>query len=260
MAHEAVIPGSFSALTAAGDVDVLILEAPLGRRIRLVHGGGPSLQLTAVPLDSEHGALGWQEVFPALAPGQSLEARLARLAPFALSVETSSLAGAYRLDVDVPLTVCGDGVADENEDCDDGNLTSGDGCSAACAREDSDETEPNDEALRADVLSLSPAQGFLRRNEEDWFVFDVGPAQVGAWSFLASDADGLGCSVDLRLSLVDANGREVMVDDGGGLGCPDLLGPATFLNLGTWYVRVSPGTGRRLPPWGAYRLSSSAPP
>ena len=31
---------------------------------------------------------------------------------------------------------CGDGMVDENEECDDGNTEGGDGCSASCQQED----------------------------------------------------------------------------------------------------------------------------
>jgi cysteine-rich repeat protein len=37
--------------------------------------------------------------------------------------------------VDAPAGVCGDGVVDGNEQCDDGNTVSGDGCSATCQTE-----------------------------------------------------------------------------------------------------------------------------
>ncbi len=43
--------------------------------------------------------------------------------------------GTFRLDVSIGETRCGDGVAEVPEQCDDGNETSGDGCSAACQLE-----------------------------------------------------------------------------------------------------------------------------
>ena len=38
--------------------------------------------------------------------------------------------------VDQPISTCGDGMVDENEECDDGNTEGGDGCSASCQQED----------------------------------------------------------------------------------------------------------------------------
>jgi cysteine-rich repeat protein len=43
--------------------------------------------------------------------------------------------GAFRLDVEIDATTCGDGVAQWPEQCDDANTTSGDGCSPACTLE-----------------------------------------------------------------------------------------------------------------------------
>jgi cysteine-rich repeat protein len=43
--------------------------------------------------------------------------------------------GAFRLDVDISATTCGDGLAQYPEQCDEGNTTAGDGCSANCLLE-----------------------------------------------------------------------------------------------------------------------------
>lgn len=43
--------------------------------------------------------------------------------------------GTFKLDVEVGATSCGDGIAQHPEQCDDGNLTDGDGCSGSCQLE-----------------------------------------------------------------------------------------------------------------------------
>ena len=43
--------------------------------------------------------------------------------------------GTFTLDVDVAPSVCGDGIAQFPEQCDDGNVASNDGCSSSCALE-----------------------------------------------------------------------------------------------------------------------------
>lgn len=260
VAHEALLPGTFEGRADPGDVDVLLIDVPPGHRPRVRYASGPDLRVQAVPLDGERAPRAWSERFDPVSSGQILEARLARMGPLGLFIETAGNSGAYRIDLELPVPACGDGVADAEEDCDDGNSQPGDGCSSTCAREDSDETEPNGEALVADPLRASTTRGFLQSDEEDWFTFDVGPGAAGTWSFLISDIDGLGCSADLRLALVEASGRERATDDGGGAGCPALRGAATYLEAGTWYLRLTPGSGRSLPPFGAYRLSSAGPP
>jgi cysteine-rich repeat protein len=43
--------------------------------------------------------------------------------------------GKFALDVSIAPSVCGDGLRTGGEDCDDGNVTAGDGCSATCTAE-----------------------------------------------------------------------------------------------------------------------------
>lgn len=47
----------------------------------------------------------------------------------------SSSKGLYTLDAKLTAAACGNGAVDAGEECDDGNMASGDGCSAACAVE-----------------------------------------------------------------------------------------------------------------------------
>ena len=51
--------------------------------------------------------------------------------------------------------VCGNRVVENGEACDDGNLTSGDGCSASCQREDNAKTPGDDRAGYATCTSSS---------------------------------------------------------------------------------------------------------
>jgi cysteine-rich repeat protein len=57
--------------------------------------------------------------------------------------------GTFTLDVDVSAAVCGNGVAELPESCDDGNKTPGDGCSATCTLE------------AGGVIDACPGQPFL---------------------------------------------------------------------------------------------------
>jgi len=57
--------------------------------------------------------------------------------------------GTFSLDIAVSLAVCGNGVAELPEVCDDGNLVAGDGCSAACTLEE------------GGIIDACPGQPFL---------------------------------------------------------------------------------------------------
>ena len=67
------------------------------------------------------------------------------LAPgnYYVEVKKSSLAGAtatfdYTLQIDLALSICGNGAKEPGESCDDGNQSPGDGCDASCQQEGED--------------------------------------------------------------------------------------------------------------------------
>lgn len=89
--------------------------------------------------------------------------------------------GAYELTVSVTPPVCGNGIIEGSEACDDGNTNPNDGCSATCAWEGGcggvAETEPNDLA-NAQVIppacgtfQVSPAA--LPTGDADYFKIDL---------------------------------------------------------------------------------------
>lgn len=49
-----------------------------------------------------------------------------------LDADGMSTSGAYALDISLTAPACGDGVLNPDEDCDDGNTVSGDGCTSTC--------------------------------------------------------------------------------------------------------------------------------
>ncbi len=48
------------------------------------------------------------------------------------------LEGFFSGDFDVAVAICGNSIIETGEECDDGNVVSGDGCSSSCANEDED--------------------------------------------------------------------------------------------------------------------------
>jgi cysteine-rich repeat protein len=130
----------------AGDLDVF-LTAPSGRRIDLVTdvGGGNDDLYAGATFDDQAGTAVSDETLPAsgtafaaVVPEGALSAFVGEdpNGTWTLTVaddaggNTGTLNGwTLRL---VTATVCGDGVLDAGEQCDDGNGTSGDGCDANC--------------------------------------------------------------------------------------------------------------------------------
>ena len=66
---------------------------------------------------------------------------------------TEKVGGAFTLDAVLNPAVCGNGILDGNEECDDGNAINGDGCSTACKLE----PLPNINTCPGHELTLAPA-------------------------------------------------------------------------------------------------------
>lgn len=74
---------------------------------------------------------------------------------------TDGSEGTQHNDSPPPNTVCGDGVVEGSEQCDDGNTTDGDGCSAACVSEASDPGELVDIPLHSEITKVQPMTGIV---------------------------------------------------------------------------------------------------
>jgi len=90
-------------------------------------------------------------------------------------------AGEFSLDVDVQTAVCGNGKAEAPEECDDGNLTGSDGCSATCTLEDSQTT-----------ISACPGTGYRLKPGTVSFAGDTGTMANGGGSATGCASTGSG--------------------------------------------------------------------
>ncbi|WP_441289569.1 DVUA0089 family protein [Sorangium sp. KYC3313] len=157
----------------------------------------------------------------------------------------------YTLSLTLDTSVCGDGVLEDPELCDDGDTTGGDGCSAACELElRSPEVEPNDTAaeaggravLRPNVLVSAAIEPL---GELDVFAFEVpGLADVQLATFSPGRLNACAEGVDTFLQLLDVDGATVLAsdDDSGPEACSlidsSVDDRATGLQPGTYYVTV----------------------
>ena len=153
----------------------------------------------------------------------------------------------YVLGIKLKAPACGDGILQIGEQCDDGNVVSGDGCSATCGLEGNfiSETEPND--TQATANALGGADGFTASitpiGDQDYFSFNV--VTPGSSVFLQV-SDGLnGCpnGFDSKLTLFSPIGALLTTADDGGTAKCSLLSPATNpaaanMAVGTYKVRV----------------------
>jgi cysteine-rich repeat protein len=138
--------------------------------------------------------------------------------------------------------VCGNGVVQGSEQCDDGNLVDGDGCSATCLVEGvTQEVEPNNTSAQATPLGApdTVGAGSIVGSDVDFFSVDLTAGTV--IEFQTSDAGGLGsCNIiDTQFNLFDVDGISSIAvdDDSGPENCSLLL--FTVPTSGTYFLRVN---------------------
>ncbi len=153
---------------------------------------------------------------------------------------------------------CGNGVTEPAlEQCDDGNLASGDGCSATCTFEGVTETEPNNDFTTANAADPVPGTfaGALDPTAGDvsdfWSV--VVPADYSLLAQVATDANG-GCPDSATLRLYDVDGSTILaeddwhgVDSNCGRLAPEVNVATKNLPAGTYFIEVTPTFGDTLP-------------
>src|SRR5206468_11728980 len=116
--------------------------------------------------------------------------------------------------------VCGDGVVDGSEGCDDGGVKDGDGCSAVCVVETTAETEPNDTFGAADATVL----GAIAHQTVTGAIGAVGDKDVlelvttadGVYR-LETSKDGVTCDFATTVTLLDSTGVALFSDTNSGV-------------------------------------------
>jgi cysteine-rich repeat protein len=169
-------------------------------------------------------------------------------------------AGSYTLQVQTRQEACGDGIRDADEECDDGNTRSTDGCDSDCLLERS-ESEDNGRRSRADTFNFTPWFAQISPVDDvDYFRLSL----TAESSTLVAETVDLGdgaCAqrtMDPMIDIIDSSFGASNVrasDDNGGEGtCARAI--ATGLAAGTYYVRVSAAAGAS-PATFPYRLELS---
>jgi cysteine-rich repeat protein len=139
-------------LTATADVDIE-LAAPFDANIRVMRTAcDTSTQVSDHLFHDGCADQGFE------GDGESLTAQSLPAGTYYLSVDgyDDSEFGAYTFTITTSAStaVCGNGIYDDNEECDDGGVVAGDRCSATCTLEfDTAEVEPNDDAAHAQLIT-----------------------------------------------------------------------------------------------------------
>jgi cysteine-rich repeat protein len=106
---------------------------------------------------------------------------------------------------------CGDGVVSGDEECDDGNTIPGDGCDNRCNSEDV--ADNNDTRETAQIIEGNQVEGVIATpGDVDWYRFDAEEGDwVAAWTSANPDDDST--KIDTVITLYDADGNQIAEND-----------------------------------------------
>jgi cysteine-rich repeat protein len=158
----------------------------------------------------------------------------------------------YTLQIQGQIVVCGDGNKGPGEECDDANLTNGDGCNDTCHIEVANEIEPND------TVAQATANGPFATNmlwaggigpvgsDSDYFMITL-PTTV---DLKIETFDGTGpnncAAIDTLIAFFAPNGTtQLASDDDDGVNACSIVNPATATDAGmrhllpgNYFVRI----------------------
>jgi cysteine-rich repeat protein len=154
-----------AAITPAGDDDFFAVTNPgtgwAALRVETFGSAGPGTCNTdtwveirtaaeTVLFTDDEGGINSCSLVPLypMAPGETVYVRV-------IDYQDNGTIASYFADIQLAPAVCGNDTAELGEQCDDGNLDDGDGCSAACVAEGAvQEIEPNATSPEADATGI----------------------------------------------------------------------------------------------------------
>jgi cysteine-rich repeat protein len=158
----------------------------------------------------------------------------------------------YTLQIQGQLVVCGDGNKGPGEQCDDGNVVAGDGCSPTCQIEVAAEIEPNNTVANATANGAFPtnelwAGSINPATDVDYFMITL--TQTVDLKIETFDGAGpVSCTgIDTLITFYAPNGTTVLAsDDDDGPGNCSIVNPATATDVGmrhllpgNYYVKIT---------------------
>ena len=147
----------------------------------------------------------------------------------------------YVVKIHVSAPGCGDGVIQTGEQCDDGNTTSGDGCSSTCQAEAPYEIEPNNSSAQATPQwsGFTTWKGTIAPlGDHDFFTFTLTATSTVTLE-THTIGDTMSCPFDTVLFLYDSTNTQLATNDDDGTNTPCSKITKSGLAAGTYYARVN---------------------
>ena len=190
-----------------------------------------------------------------------------------LFVGIDAVSGEGNIEFLATPTHCGNGIPEEGETCDDGNMNNTDDCDTGCRQilhqPDPVEAELNNWAVEANVIELAAGAGNVHGTvtsecDDDHFVISVAAGQTVTARLLTTSGAPCTGTVVPGLRLLAPNGVERGTGTPGGMGgtCPSIEG-LVLATAGEYDLFVvpppAPGGGMAYPPV-TYQLAVSVTP
>ena len=172
--------------------------------------------------------------------------------------------GEFWLHIDGRFPLCGDGVIDPGEGCDDGNVAGGDGCSAVCTLEFAPHCPAASPTIgaAADLPVGRTCFGALadgRAVFDNYFRFEAIEGTTYRLATGRLNEVVITSLPDTILAVVDSAGNELAQNDDATPGTPTSLLDWTAPADGTYYVRVSAKTPVPSVPFEGYAWTLGSP-
>jgi cysteine-rich repeat protein len=185
-------------------------------------------------------------------PGNCAQVQIIGLTGGDYFVEVKAAAAqqfSYALTIQVQVVICGNGTKEPGEQCDDGNLASGDGCSSLCKIEVANEIEPNNTPAQALANGPFPTNrlwvgAVTPIGDKDYYAILITSAvDITIETFDGTGAPNCASGHDTEIRLFASNGLTQLSSD-------DDTGPGVCSQT---TAAVNPGNRHLLP--GTYYIS-----
>jgi cysteine-rich repeat protein len=245
----------------AGDLDYYVITIPAGQTVVLNAATLDGFNSSCVNLTQDSFLTVYDVNGVALGsddnsgPGNCAQLQVIGLTAGDYFVEVKAGANtpvfSYALTIQLQIVICGNGTKEPGEQCDDGNVVNGDGCSSTCHFEVANEIEPNNTPAQALANGSFPfnqlwAGAITPLADNDYYLITIPTTSDLRIETFDGNGPGSCVTIDTQIYLYASNGTtQLATDDDLGINFCSLIDStnpsfpgARHLAPGNYYVRV----------------------